>query len=396
MASSAPLNGNVRAPSPHTLPTSHSVQSALAALAALPAARILAVRLDNIGDVVMLGPALRAVKAALPTAHLTLLCSPAGAQAAPLLPWVDAVLGHRAVWQDASGALPLDPARELTFADTLRVGNYDAALIFTSFSQSPYPPAFACYLAGIPVRVGQSREFGGSLLSQWVTPPPDHAHQADRNLHLVVEVGFASRGAHLELCLPPDAVRAADDALQSCGIAPGEPFALLAPGASAAARRYDPARFAEVVRGFIAATGWPVVVVGSARDGERMAPVLALADPGPSGHPRVFSLVGATDVPTLAALTARAGILFANDSGPMHLADAFRRPMVILYSGTERESQWEPRAAPATLLREPTHCAPCHRFTCPYHMECLAIAPERVVDAALALLARHPMPALNR
>ncbi len=338
----------------------------------------------------MLGPALRAVKAALPTAHLTLLCSPAGAQAAPLLPWVDATLVHRAVWQDASGNVPLDPVRELAFADTLRAGNYDAALIFTSFSQSPYPPATACYLAGIPIRVGQSREFGGSLLSLWVTPLPDHAHQTDRNLHLVAAAGFAPCGTHLELCLPPEAVRAADDALQSCGIAPGEPFALLAPGASAAARRYDPARFADVARGFIAATGWPVVVVGSERDGERMAPVLTLADTGPSGHPRVSSLVGATDVPTLAALIARAGMVFANDSGPMHLADAFRRPMVILYSGTERESQWEPRTAPSVLLREPTHCAPCHRFTCPYHMECLDIAPERVVNTALTLLTRQP------
>ena len=128
--------------------------------------RILVIRLDNIGDVIMLGPALRAVKTAVPKAHITLLCAPTGAQVAPLLPWVDDLLVHRAVWQDASGAMPLDPVRETAFIETLRAGRYDAALIFTSFSQSPYPPAMACYLAGIPVRIGQSREFGGGLLSQ--------------------------------------------------------------------------------------------------------------------------------------------------------------------------------------------------------------------------------------
>ena len=125
-----------------------------------------------------------------------------------------------------------------------------------------------------------------------------------------------------------------------------------------------------------------MIVVGSTRDGERMGPVLDLA----ASHPMVRSLVGETDVPTLVALIARAGIVFANDSGPMHMADALRRPMVILYSGTEHESQWSPRFAPSMLLREPTHCTPCHRFVCPYHMECLDIAPARVVDAALQLL----------
>jgi ADP-heptose:LPS heptosyltransferase len=62
--------------------------------------------------------------------------------------------------------------------------------------------------------------------------------------------------------------------------------------------------------------------------------------------------------------------------------------MVILYSGTELESQWEPRSAPAVLLRRDTSCSPCYGFTCPYEMECLDIPPAEVADAALRLLAR--------
>ena len=72
--------------------------------------RVLAVRLDNLGDVVMVTPALRALRAALrPGARLDLLASPGGAALAPLLPWVDEVHALRAVWQDASGALPAGP-----------------------------------------------------------------------------------------------------------------------------------------------------------------------------------------------------------------------------------------------------------------------------------------------
>src|SRR5687768_9166097 len=114
----------------------------------LDAKNILAVRMDNLGDVVMVGPALRAVKESAPEAHLTLLASPGGAAAAPLLAWVDDVIPWRSVWQDL-GHLPFDPARERELVGVLAARQFDAAIIFTSFSQSPHPPGYACYLAGI-------------------------------------------------------------------------------------------------------------------------------------------------------------------------------------------------------------------------------------------------------
>lgn len=342
--------------------------------------RILAVRLDNIGDVVMLGPALRAVKAAMPDTHVTLMASPAGTQVAPLLPWVNDVFTYRAVWQDASWAFPLDPEREQDLTRMLHAGAYDAALIFTSFSQSPYPPAYACYLAGIPLRIGQSKEFGGSVVSTWVRSLPDATHQVDRNLHLVQSAGFDLAGNHLELHVPDGVQANADDLLRGIGVAPDAPFVVLAPGASCPARRYDPARFAAVAQ--MLAGDLPVVVVGSAKEEGIVAPLRAL------DHPAIRFLIGQTGVPELAAVIRRAALVVANDSGPMHFADAFRRPMVVLYSGTERESQWEPRAAPSVLLRRPTFCAPCHLFVCPYHMECLDISPGEVVAHARRLLAQ--------
>src|SRR5512140_1235814 len=113
------------------------------------ARRILAVRLDNVGDLVMLGPALRAVSRALPEAEITLLTSRAGAQVVPLLPWVKDVIVSRPVWQDVSGAVPFDPDREIAFAWSLRERGFDAAFVFTSFNQSGEVPGYVAYLAGI-------------------------------------------------------------------------------------------------------------------------------------------------------------------------------------------------------------------------------------------------------
>ena len=313
--------------------------------------RVLVVRLDNVGDVVMAGPALRALRKALPDARLTLMASPAGAAAAPLLPWIDDVLVHRAVWQDASGSMPLDPGREIALVERLRAGRFDAAVILTSFRQSPYPAAYACYLAGIPIRLGRSGQFGGSILSPCVPPVDDAVHQVERNLSLL-EARAIPRWAR---------------------------FVLLVPGASAAARRYDAGRFRSVAGMLADCAGLRVVVAGSEREAGLVVEVA-------SARPSIVALAGRTDVPALAALVARAAVVVCNDSGPMHLADALRTPAVVLFSGTDLESQWAPRSTRSALLRRPTDCSPCYAFHCPYGLPCLDVPPEKVVTETLALL----------
>lgn len=344
--------------------------------------RILAVRLDNVGDVIMLAPALAAIGRACPAARITLMASPAGCEAAPLLASVDDVLTWRAVWQDASAALPLDAGREQALIVELRRRRFDAAFIFTSFSQSAWPPAYACYLASIPVRAGQARDFGGSLLTHRVTPPADCVHQSERNLHLVEALGITPPSRDTALRITRDVESSADRLLREVGITPTSPFVVVAPGASCAARRYEPRRFAEVVRLLADRLRVPHLIVGAARDADVCAEVMS------GGLTRARSIAGRTSVPELAAVLRRARLLVGNNSAPMHLADAVRCPMVILYSGTDLEEQWQPRRAQSLVLRRPTPCEPCYRFECPYHMQCLDIAPSDVAAACEELWER--------
>jgi ADP-heptose:LPS heptosyltransferase len=298
-----------------------------------------------------------------------------------MLPWVNDVIEWRPIWQDVSGSLPFDPARELNFIDQLRAGKFDTAVIFTSFSQSPYPPAMACYLAGIPVRVGQSKEFGGQALSIEVKPPEDSGHQVDRNLHLLTQAGVPVFGRQIELVLPEEAQRCADEMLRDACVDPMAPFLMVVPGASCPARRYDLKRMASVVELLSRLINWPIVIAGSARELEDFKPITALAAPG-----KVISLVGQTNITEYAAQVRRAALVIANNSSALHIAEAFTRPMVVLYSGTEHTTQWEPRFSEHRLLRRAVWCSPCYLFRCPYEMNCLDIKPEDVVDAVLELL----------
>lgn len=349
----------------------------------LQARNILAVRMDNIGDVVMLGPALRALKETLPQARLTLLASPGGATAAPLLPWVDDVIAWRAIWQDVGGRMPFEPQRERELVDILAARHFDAALIFTSFSQTPHAPGYVCYLAGIPLRAGESREFGGSTLSTELQGAPTEMHQVERNLRLVEALGFVARNRVLTIAIPDVARASASLLLKKVGMDRDAPFILLHPGASAKARRYPAHRFGEVAH-LLRQRGWPVLVTGVEREEELLTTVRQLA-------PDASYLLGETGLVEYSALIERAALVICNDTLPMHLADATNTPSVVLFSGTDYEEQWRPRSSATRLLRRSTPCYPCYLFECPIGLPCLDIAPLEVVTAVEDLFSKDLM-----
>ncbi|MEJ2867118.1 glycosyltransferase family 9 protein [Actinomycetospora sp. OC33-EN08] len=328
--------------------------------------RVLVVRPDNVGDVIMTVPALRALRAAAPQAHLDLLASPAGAAAAPLVAEVDDVVVASVSWQRLPAAATAeeeaDPDADLVA--TLAARDYDAAVILTSFSQSPWPAALLCRRAGIGIRIGTSKEFGGDALTHWVPAPPDGGHQVDRGLAVLAAVGVPSQGVDLALTVP-----AADRPV------PAGRYVVVAPGASCPSRRWSPERFATAGRG-IAGRGWTVVVTGTAKEADLVARAAA-------GVPDAVTLVGELDLAGLADLVAGADAVVVNNSGGAHLADAVGTPVVELFAGTEEVGQYAPRTVPAEVLTRPTSCAPCRQLVCPFDHECLDIAPERVVDAVV-------------
>ncbi|ARV59750.1 glycosyl transferase [Nostocales cyanobacterium HT-58-2] len=352
---------------------------------------ILVMRLDNIGDVIMTSPALRAIKENLPECSLTLMASPGGAQAAELLPWVDAVLPWRVVWQDL-GKLDFDPAREWELVRRLQAGKFDAAIIFTSFSQSPHPAGFLCYLAGIPLRVGESKEAGNGVLTLEVPSAPDEIHQVERNLRLIEAAGFEVRDRSLCIHIPETTQQEALSLLleseywekglrnQKEKLLPHPRYLLLNPWTSCQSRNYDSQRFAIAARQLAEVTQMPVVVTGVEKDRPKSPALFATLGE------YAIDLVGKTTLSQLAALIANAKLVLTNNTSTMHIADATRTPTVVMFAGTELECQWEPRNGTSRLLRRPTTCSPCYAFTCPYNLECLDISLEKVVAAGLELL----------
>jgi ADP-heptose:LPS heptosyltransferase len=357
------------------------------------ARRVLVVRPDNVGDVVLLTPALRALRAATPRTRLDLLTSPAGTAVAPMIPEVDGVLTASPSWQQLTASDDPEPAarEERALLDRIAAGRYDVMLVFTSFSQSPWPAAHLGLLAGIRTRVVHSREFAGAVATHWVTPPPDTTHHVDRSLHLLEAIGVPDRGRAPALRLPVAAYAQADAVLAGAldpGSGPARrPFALLVPGASCPSRRYPAVRFGRAAAA-IAAAGLPVLVAGTARESDLVEEVVRAAGT-PAAPVRALPPVA---LPVFTALVARAAVALTNNSGGLHLADAMRTPVVATYSGTERLGDVAPRSVPSELLQVAVSCSPCRQLTCPFHLECLDVAPGRLAAAALRLAAPQPAP----
>lgn len=345
------------------------------------AARLLAVRLDALGDVVMTGPALRALKRGRAGRRLSLLTSPAGAAAARLLPGVDEVLVYDAPWMKATAARA-DAGPDLGMIAELASRRFEAAAIFTVYSQSPLPAALLCFLAGIPRRLAHCRENPYQLLTDWIADPePDGGirHEVRRQLDLVGAVGCAVVDERLALDVPAAARRRVAALCDDVGLKSGDPWVAVHPGGSASSRRYPAEQFGEVVRG-LAAAGVDVVFTGAADEEPLVAAVRQAA-----GVP-TRSVVGRLGIAELAAFLGRAPVLVSNNTGPVHVAAAVGTPVVDLYAQTN--PQHTPWSVAHRVLFHEVPCAYCYKSVCPEgHHDCLRrVAPAAVVTATLELL----------
>jgi ADP-heptose:LPS heptosyltransferase len=303
---------------------------------------VLAVRLDNEGDVLLAGPAIRAL------AHhhdrVTLLCGPRGRHAAALLPGVDEVLVWRAPWIDPEPD-PVDPGDVEALVARIAGLAPGAAVIFGSFHQSPLPTALVLRLAGVPFVAATSVDYPGALLDVRHRIADD-VHEVERSLDLVRAAGFplpASDDGRLRIRRDAQAPELPT------------PYVVVHPGASVPARAWSPERNAALVDA-LAERGRRVVVTGG--PGERALTALVA---GPHG----IDLGGATSFGGLAEVIAGAACIVVGNTGPAHLAAAVGTPVAELYAPTVPAVRWRPWQVPHELLGIDVPCAGCRARICP-------------------------------
>jgi ADP-heptose:LPS heptosyltransferase len=308
---------------------------------------VLVARQDSMGDVLLAGPAVRAVAAE--AGRVTLLCGPRGRAAAELLPGVDEVVVAHAGWIDAE---PRRVTREAVDELVDRLGDLeiDQALVLTSFHQSPLPLALMLRMAGVPTIAAVSVDYPGSLL--------DIRHRVDDDVHEV------ERGLSLAATLGYRLAEGDDGGLRVRLGGADVPdlegrYVVVHPGASVPARAWAPERHAALVDVLIEG-GRRVVVTGDTSE----RPLTSLVA-GPR-RPGVVDLGGRVDLAGLARVLGGAEVVVVGNTGPAHLAAAVGTPVVSLFSPVVPAVRWRPWGVAHELLGDQgAACAGSRARVCP-------------------------------
>lgn len=335
--------------------------------------RVVVLRALMLGDLLCAVPALRALRAGLPAAQITLVGLPWAAELAQRLDCVD----HFIALPGYPG-LPETPAdvRALPrFLETVQRERYDLALQLHgsgAIVNSLLATLGARYHAGFhdgACWYPREREEEAALWRRW----PQEGHEVMRLLALTDHLGLPRRGTALEF-----PVRPADRA-QLTRLWPqvdaAEPYVCVHPGAQLPSRRWLPERFAQVADS-LAKQGYRIVLTGSAAEAALVRRVEECM------HARPINLAGRTSLWTLGALLERAVHLISNDTGISHIAAALGTPSVIVSCGAD-VTRWAPLdTARHRVLAHTVPCRPCSARVCPTGHECaVGVSAERVLAA---------------
>jgi ADP-heptose:LPS heptosyltransferase len=290
--------------------------------------KILCVRLDNMGDLIMSSPAIRAVKETF-GCSISALTSSAGSAIAPFLKEIDDVITYDAPWVKSDNH---DPAKvfQLTI-EKLRSAHFDAAIIFTVFSQNPLPAAMLLYLSEIPRRLAYCRENPYSLLTDWVPDPEPYSvirHQVRRDLNLVKTLGASASTDRLQLTPGLNAWDNARAKMKGRKIEPDSPFIICHPGVSEKRREYPTSLWVETCKRLSQDLPYQLIITGSASEANHAESIAK-----ETGQ-NCYSMAGILTLSEFIALVDQASLVISVNTATIHIAAAMQTKVIVLYALT--------------------------------------------------------------
>jgi len=303
---------------------------------------ILITRPDNMGDLIMSGPAIRAIKESF-SPRIIVLTSTMAAGIAPYMPEIDEVIIFDTPWVKSSTQSRPEHIQETV--DILREQNFDAAIIFTVYSQNPLPSAMMAYMAGIPKVLAYCRENPYCLITDWVPDKEPYSfirHQVARDLELVKSVGAKTGNETLQLNVAQDNWSGIKTKLANYGINPDKPWLVLHAGVSEPKREYPFDNWVEIAKKLISEKGYQVLFTGS--NNERLL-TKGLSEATGTGS---FSIAGLFNIGEFICLLKHAPVVVSVNTGTIHIAAAVGTPVVVLYA--QSNPQHTPWKVPCRVL----------------------------------------------
>lgn len=341
--------------------------------------RILVVRTDRVGDVVLSMPAVEALRALFPRAYISMMVAPCAREIVEHSPFLDDFLIYD------KQAIGRSLGRAWQFGRDLSRRCYDVAFVLHPTMRAHV----SVFFAGIPRRVGFRRNLP-FLLTDTIahTKHRGEKHETEYTLDLLRAVGLTPAVYAPHLAVPADAVESARKLLREAGITPDDTVIVLHPAASCPSKIWPPDYFAQAADELIDKYGCKTVVVAGA-DGLRQADAVVR-----SMTRQAVNLAGKTTLSTLAGIFKQSGLVISNDSGPVHVASAVGAPVISIFGRKQQglsPRRWGPLGDKGRALHKDVGCAECRAHACSREFACLkAVTVQDVLTAADALLRPGP------
>jgi len=333
----------------------------------------LLIRATNwVGDAIMALPALRAVRTRFSEAEIAILA----------LSYVgdlyrDQQICDQMITYDRGGIHAGICGRE-RLTGQLREQKFDVALLL----QNAFDAAWLAWRAGIPQRIGYSRDARGLLLTQAVSVPKAgeiSPHEKFYYLELLRRIGWLDSLADeglISLRVPEQSRRRAAQFLVEAGARPHAARIAVGAGASyGSAKCWPPDRFAETLNRLQAQSDADVILFGTAPEAK-----VSVAIAGGLCRPAI-DLTGKTSIADLPALLSQCHLFLGNDSGAMHVAAAVGLPVVAIFGPTDPLGT-APVTPRSSIVQERPYCSPCFLRRCPTDHRCMTKIPPEAVEAA--------------
>lgn len=348
----------------------------LASLANQPA-RVVIVRALRLGDLLCAVPAFRALRAALPQAHITLIGLPLAREFVRHCAYLDAFAefpGYPGIADHT-----VNVRHMLAFVASMQSVGFDLAIQLHGSGVFSNPFTL---LLGAHMTVGFTRPDETDLGLDLAIPYPQEGHEIHRLLTLTHALGAPDLGSYTEFTLLPEdhAELGALRPLQHL-FAASQPIIGLHPGAKVPTRRWMPDRFAAVGDALAARYGAAIVITGGRGEWEICETICHLM------HAPALNLAGQISLGALAALLTQLQLFIANDSGPAHLAAAMGTRSIVIFGAAQAETWAALDTRHHRSISAAVSCRPCYFAECPIGYRCLhAVTVDAVMRQAIALL----------
>lgn len=336
------------------------------------AQRILVIRLDHIGDVVMSRPAIRALHKKFPHAAIDLLVT---ADIAPLFEnsnELRTVITAQHGWFSRKASFAQKWAEFWRLVDILKAGTYDIGIDLRGDLRN----ILLMFLAGVKHTIGYGIAGGGFLLNE-EAPYDATQHQVKLNLNLLNSFLVSQDNKLLAFEYSPERTREFWEKVKTLPPTTLLPRIAIHMGSGYPSKRWPFENFRALVQEIDREALAQIVLIGT--DSEKEAvPDLKLSSE------RFIDLRGKTALRDLPVLLDVCDIFIGNDSGPAHIAAAQGLEIILLVSGTNDIRLWHPWTERLTLLQHEVPCSPCALEACP--VEGHPCVDEITVDQALNAL----------